>query len=71
MKNQKDFSNKALKREDNKHTLNKIIKTNDLFTLQIEDIQKKYELTKLERSNLNQMILHYKNLNKLFLNIMK
>ena len=60
-----------LKNKQNNNEIDKIIKVNNSFNMQLDDILKKYDLTTLETTNLENLKLHLKNLNKLFNNFKK
>ena len=60
-----------LKTKEKNNEVDKIIKVNNSFSMQLEDILKKYDLTTLEQTNLENLKLHLNNLNKLFNNFKK
>lgn len=67
----KKGNNKFLKCKENNQEIEKIIKVNNNFNLQLKDFMKKYELTDIEKTNLTNLTLHLNNLNKLFTNFKK
>lgn len=60
-----------LKTKEKNNEVDKIIKVNNSFNMQLDDIIKKYDLTTLETTNLENLKLHLNNLNKLFNNFKK
>ena len=60
-----------LKTKGKNNEVDKIIKVNNSFNMQLDDIIKKYDLTTLETTNLENLKLHLNNLNKLFNNFKK
>ena len=60
-----------LKTKEKNNEVDKIIKVNNSFNMQLDDILKKYDLTTLETTNLENLKLHLNNLNKLFNNFKK
>lgn len=60
-----------LKTKEKNNEVDKIIKVNNSFNMQLDDIIKKYDLTTLEQTNLENLKLHLNNLNKLFNNFKK
>lgn len=59
-------NNKALKQKQDNKQIDKIIQVNKQFSLFLTDLQKNYELTEIETTNLENMQKHYNNLNSLF-----
>lgn len=67
----KKGNKKLLKRKENNQEIDKVIKINNNFNLQLNDLINKYELTDIEKTNLTNLTLHLNNLNKLFTNFKK
>lgn len=75
MKNNKkkqlnQIKNKSNKK-DNEKQIKKIVDVNNAFKLQLEELKNKYDLTDIEKLNLENMIIHYDNMNILFMKFKK